>query len=63
MQYYEAIDTDNQIAIIFQDDEIPLGFQIMEDLIQVVKVNGGTEAPDMRQWLNESKKKYNSPTQ
>lgn len=58
MQFYEAIETDDTIAIIFEGAELELGFKVMEDLLRVMKMAGGTESDDMQQWLRATKAKF-----
>ena len=58
MQYYEDIENSMTIAIIFDGDEIPMGFQLMDDLLAVMKQAGGAEAPDLQAWLHRAKMKY-----
>lgn len=58
MQFYENINESDTIAIIFESDELPLGFKVMEDLLKAMKLAGGREAPDMQQWLTQTKAKF-----
>jgi len=58
MQYYESIENDDTIAIIFEGNEIPLGFKVMSDLLKIMEMNGGTQSPEMEHWLKEARKKF-----
>jgi len=60
MQFYRDEESCASIAIIFDEDngEIPLGIRIMEDLLKIMKMSGGQEAPDLQRWLAETKKMF-----
>lgn len=58
MQFYENINESDTIAIIFEGAELELGFRVMSDLLKVMKMAGGDEAPDMQQWLRATKAKF-----
>lgn len=55
MQFYRDEEMYSSVAIIFDDAEIPLGLKVMDDLLKVMKMAGGEEAPDLKQWLAETK--------
>ncbi|RLB06917.1 MAG: hypothetical protein DRG27_06960 [Deltaproteobacteria bacterium] len=55
MQFYRDEEMYSSVAIIFDGDEIPLGIQVMEDLLVIMKRAGGQEAPDLQKWLAETK--------
>ena len=60
MRLYRDEEGLTSVAIIFdaKDSEIELGLKIAEDLIELYKSRGGTEAPDLRQWIRETRKMF-----
>jgi len=61
MQYYEDLDNSDTVAIIFEGEEVFMGLRLMEDMVGVIKKNGGKASPDMRQWLSRTKAKFIPP--
>ncbi len=64
MRLYRDEEELTSVAIIFdaKDSEIELGLGVAEDLIELYRQRGGTEAPDLRQWINETRAMFLHPT-